>query len=104
MVAPSEKLLPGPAAVEAVTGERPHYSTFFRWTQRGVMATSGSRSKLDFVKAGSKRLTSEAAVRRFFEAATAAANGEPLSENSRTNRQKAAAIRRAEKELEEAGF
>jgi hypothetical protein len=73
MVAAAEQLLPGPAAVERVTGERPHYSTFFRWTQKGVMAGDGRRIRLEFVKAGSRRLTSVAAVRRFFEATTKAA-------------------------------
>ncbi len=70
MVAAAEQLLPGPVAVERVTGDRPHYSTFFRWTQRGVVASDGQRVRLEFVKAGSKRLTSVAAVRRFFQATT----------------------------------
>lgn len=70
MVGFSEPLLPGPVAVENVTGDRVHYSTFFRWTQRGVQVCRGKRVRLDFIKAGSKRLTSEAAVRRFFEAVT----------------------------------
>jgi hypothetical protein len=67
-----EQLLPGPKAVENVTGERPHYSTFFRWTQRGVRTSDGQRIRLEFVKAGSKRLTSVDAVRRFFRATTEA--------------------------------
>jgi hypothetical protein len=73
MVALSEQLYPGPTAVEKVTGERPHYSTFFRWTQRGVLASDGQRIRLEFVKAGSRRLTSVAAVVRFFQATTSAA-------------------------------
>ena len=67
-----EKLLPGPVAIERVTGERPHYSTFFRWTQVGVLAPSQRRVRLEFVKAGSRRLTSEDAVQRFFAALTTA--------------------------------
>jgi hypothetical protein len=76
MVAKSEKLLAGPAAVEKVTGDRPHYSTYFRWTQRGIRVDSGERIKLEYVKAASKRLTSVEAVRRFFQAVTAA-TGQP---------------------------
>jgi hypothetical protein len=76
MVAKSEKLLAGPAAVERVTGGRPHYSTYFRWTQRGIRVDSGERIKLEYVKAASKRLTSVEAVRRFFQAVTAA-TGQP---------------------------
>jgi hypothetical protein len=76
MVAKSEKLLAGPVAVEKVTGERVHYSTYFRWTQRGVRVRSGERIKLEYVKAASKRLTSVEAVRRFFQAVTTA-TGQP---------------------------
>lgn len=73
-----EQLHSGPAAVEIVTGYRPHYSTFFRWTQRGIQTGDGRRIRLEFVKAGSKRLTSEAAVRRFFQAVTEGIGG-PLA-------------------------
>jgi hypothetical protein len=76
MVAKSEKLLAGPVAVEKVTGERVHYSSYFRWTERGVRTRTGQRIKLEYVKAASKRLTSVEAVHRFFQAITAA-NGQP---------------------------
>ncbi|TWU27567.1 DUF1580 domain-containing protein [Bythopirellula polymerisocia] len=72
MAAKHEKLLAGPIAVEKVSGERPHYSTFFRWTHYGIRLPNGKRIRLEFVKAGSKRLTSVSAVRRFFNATTAA--------------------------------
>ncbi len=75
MVSTSERLLPGPVAVEKVTGERPHYSTFFRWTQCGIRTPGGGRARLEFVKAGSKRLTSVEAVRRFFKETTEASDG-----------------------------
>jgi hypothetical protein len=78
MIAAEEQLLPGPAAIERVTGERPHYSTFFRWTQRGVLVANGRRIRLPFVKAGSKRLTTVAAVRRFFGDITEAASAPSL--------------------------
>lgn len=77
MVAKSEKLLAGPVAVEKVTGERIHYSTYFRWTQRGIRLPSGDRIKLEYVKAASKRLTSIDAVHRFFNAVTAATGQHP---------------------------
>lgn len=73
-----EMLLPGPEAIERVTGHRPHYSQFFRWTQYGLQTRSGSRTRLEFVKAGSKRLTSEPAVRRFLSAHTAAATSDDV--------------------------
>lgn len=58
-----ETLMPGPEAIERVTGHRPHYSQFFRWTQYGLKSKGGAAIRLEFVKAGSKRLTSEPAVR-----------------------------------------
>ena len=72
-----EPLLPGPEAIERVTGRRPHYSQFFRWTQYGLRTRAGDPIRLEFVKAGSRRLTSESAVRRFLTANTivAADNG-----------------------------
>lgn len=69
-----EPLLPGPEAIERVTGHRPHYSQFFRWTQYGLRSRGREAIRLEFVKAGSKRLTSESAVRRFLMANTAAAS------------------------------
>ena len=70
-----EPLLPGPDAIERVTGHRPHYSQFFRWTQYGLRSKSGDPIRLEFIKAGSRRLTSEPAVRRFLTANTVAAAG-----------------------------
>ncbi|MDC0934985.1 DUF1580 domain-containing protein [Pirellulales bacterium] len=70
----SERLLTGPAAVEEITGDRPSYSTFFRWTTRGICSPGGQHVRLEYVKAGSRRLTSVEAVRRFFAASTAATN------------------------------
>jgi hypothetical protein len=67
-----EKLLPGPDAIEKVTRQRPHYSQFFRWTEVGLKTPDGHRVRLEFVKAGRKRLTSTEAVRRFFAMQTEA--------------------------------
>lgn len=66
----NETLLPGPVAIEQVTGHRPNYSQFFRWTQNGLKTKSGHRVRLEFCKAGSKRLTSVEAVQRFFKKQT----------------------------------
>lgn len=77
-----EALLPGPDAIERVTGHRPHYSQFFRWTQYGLRAKAGEAIRLEFVKAGSKRLTSEDAVRRFLTANTAAASNRHVRPDS----------------------
>lgn len=74
MVAATEKLLPGPEAIERVTGNKPSYSTFFRWTTVGVVAGEGAPVRLEFYKCGSKRLTTVEAVRRFVAAATAQAS------------------------------
>jgi hypothetical protein len=76
MVAKNEKLIAGPVAVQKVTGHRINYSTYFRWTQRGIAVRRGERIKLEFVKAASKRLTSINAVHRFFRAVTEA-TGQP---------------------------
>lgn len=78
-----ETLLPGPDAIERVTGQRPHYSQFFRWSQYGLRTKGGQTIRLEFVKAGNKRLTSEPAVRRFFAANTAAASEDAASPGNR---------------------
>lgn len=95
----SEKLFSVPRAVELATGRRPHPATCFRWRQRGI---SGVR--LETFKVGGRRETSVEAVHRFIAATTAAADGEQPSSKSRTNRQRQAAIDRAEVELDAAGI
>lgn len=74
MVAAAEKLMAGPDAIERVTGSKPSYSTFLRWTTYGVVAGDGPRVRLEFHKCGSKRLTTVEAVQRFVAAATAQAS------------------------------
>ncbi len=95
----NEKLFSVPKAVELATGRRPHPSTCFRWRQRGI---SGVR--LETIKAAGRRETSVEAVHRFFAATDAAANDPHRVPSSRTNRQRQAAIDRAERELDEAGI
>jgi len=95
----NEKLFSVPKAVELATGRRPHPATCFRWRQRGI---SGVR--LETLKVGGRRETSVEAVHRFVAATTAAADDPQHAPSSRTNRQRQAAIDRAEQELDAAGI
>lgn len=76
--------------------ENVHPSTIWRWTGRGVAGV-----KLEFFIVGGRRFTTLEAFARFVEATTAAANG--AAPVTRTNRQRDAAISRAEAELAKAG-
>jgi len=99
----NETLLPGPEAIEKVTGHRPHYSQFFRWTQTGLKTDDGRRIRLEFAKTGQKRRTSVAAVKRFFQAQTEAAlQCEPIQLPSIRDTQRHE--RTVEEQLEEAGL
>ena len=93
-----EQLLSGPAAVEAVSNDRPSYATFFRWCESGLRARDGQRVRLEYVKCGSVRKTSTEAVRRFFQALSMPSNGADVP--SRTNRQREQQLLEAEKSLE----
>lgn len=73
-------------------------STVWRWTLRGVRGC-----RLETFSVGAKRFTTEEAFARFVAATTAAASGAPVAPQARTNRQRDAAIRRAEAELARAG-
>ena len=68
--------------------------TVWRWAQRGVRGV-----RLESFNEGGKRYTTREAHARFVEGTTAAANGTPI-QSSRTNRQRAAAVARAEREAE----
>ena len=93
-----ESLLPVAAAVERVTGQRPHPTTLHRWRLRGVRGI-----KLETVLCGNRRMSSEPAVERFIIACTRAADGGER-ESSRTPRRRDAAVQRAEAELAKAGI
>ncbi len=84
--------------VEAITGETPHVTTLHRWATRGLAGV-----KLRTMYAGGYRRTSEEWIREFFEAVSAAKNGDDGMKHqlsvSRRSR-----IARAEKELEDAGI
>ena len=72
-------------------------STVWRWSLKGVRGV-----KLETYSIGAKRYTTAEALIRFTESCTVAANGE--QPKARTNRQREAAIRRAERELDAAGI
>jgi hypothetical protein len=76
---------------------RPNLSTIFRWMQRGCRGI-----RLETILIGGTRHTSTEALQRFFEATTAAADGQPIP--SRTNRRRDTDVATAEKELAKAGW
>jgi hypothetical protein len=83
----ASKLLPG----------RPNVATLWRWR------TTGCRGiKLESMLSGGRRYTSVEALRRFLEQVTEAADGPFI--RPRTSQQRESDIRRAEKELSEAGW
>lgn len=74
---------------------RPSLAAVYRWFRTGIRGV-----KLETMLVGGKRMTSEAALERFFVASTAVADGlieEPAEDRS-------ASIRSAERELERAGI
>ena len=94
-----EKLFPLPDAYERETGIRPHPSTCHRHRLTGCHGV-----RLITVRCGGKRLTSVEAVRRFNEAVTLAADGEPATPQPRTPRQRERDIQETERELDRAGI
>jgi hypothetical protein len=76
---------------------RPHIATCWRWIHQGCRGV-----KLETVSIGARRYTSQAALQRFVERTTAAADGEPIP--ARTVRQREKAIAAAERELAAAGI
>lgn len=78
---------------------RPNISTLYRWFQRGARGT-----RLETVVVGNKRFTSHEAIQRFVERTTANSPGAALPPSRPTSRQREAAIKRAERELEAAGI
>ncbi len=74
-------------------------STLWRWALRGVRGGI----KLDSYAEGAQRYTTDAALDKFREACTAAANGETVTQ-SRTSAQRQRDISKAEHELVNAGI
>lgn len=78
-------------------GRRPSFTTFWRWSTRGIRGV-----KLETLLVGGQRCTTAEAVLRFIAETTAVANGEPTPQ--RTTRQRAAAIKQAERDCQRAGI
>lgn len=78
-------------------GRRPGFSTWWRWSTHGIRGVL-----LETILVGGRRCTTAEAVARFFERTTAAASGQPVPQ--RTNRQRQAAIKKAEAECAAAGI
>jgi hypothetical protein len=93
----SESLLTFPEAAAALP-DRPHVSTVHRWRMRGINGI-----KLETIRIGGRRYTSQEALDRFIGAITSAVDGlEPAKPTSRKHQ-----LRRheqAERELEAAGI
>lgn len=73
-------------------------STVWRWAQRGVRGVV-----LETFNVAGRRFTTREAFARFVEASTEAAQGSPV-QSARANRQREAAISRAERECEDLGI
>jgi hypothetical protein len=92
----NENLVSLSTAANSLPG-RPHVSTLWRWTQRGIRGI-----RLETTLIGGRRYTSDEALDRFFTAATAIAAGETAP--ARTSRQRVRAVADAERELREDGI
>jgi hypothetical protein len=75
----------------------PSAATRWRWHKKGIAG-----HKLEIIRQGSRVCTSREAIARFIAGTTAAASGEPAPLRSPAAREKA--IKRAEKELADAGI
>ncbi|TWU29649.1 DUF1580 domain-containing protein [Bythopirellula polymerisocia] len=93
----NEKLFPLAKAYELAFGVRPNPSTCQRHRLHGINGV-----KLETAKYGGRRMTSVEAVQRFITSVTAAADG-PVCP-PRTNRQREAAISKAERDCERDGL
>jgi hypothetical protein len=78
-------------------GKKLHVATVHRWA-------ADENDPLEWIVMGGIKMTSIEALQRFIERRTAAKNPNAYNGPIRTPRQREAAIRRAEKELEEAGI
>lgn len=75
--------------------KKPNISTVWRWWKTGIKGI-----RLETIVCGGVRCTSEAAIRRFFERLTAAADGDPAP--VRSTAEKRRAVRDAERVLDAA--
>lgn len=93
-----ETLLKVTEAAKAIP-TRPSVATVWRWLAKGSRGV-----RLESVLIGGSRYTSKEAIGRFFEAVTRAGEPEGPAMPSATPRQRAAAISRAQRELDAAGL
>ncbi len=85
---------------KARNGKKIHVSTIYRWSVGGSKNHAGEIVRLETIKIGGTTCTSLEALQRFFERLSSQV---PIVEAARrTTRQREAAIRRAEKELNDA--
>lgn len=82
---------------------RLHPATLTRWILKGVRGTDGTVVKLEAVHLGGRWLTSEAALRRFAAALTAAGTPAGDAPQSRTPTDRQRASERAADELRDMG-
>lgn len=76
-------------------GRRVSYSTWWRWGNRGVRG-----HRLSLTRVGGRTMVSVESLQAFI----AAINGEPGQPAARTNRQRQAAVKKAEAECAAAGI
>lgn len=96
MALDNEHLLTPAEATREFPG-RPALRTIWRWMQRGVRGV-----KLESITIGGRRFTSREAGQRFIEATTAAAATD--RPKGQFTRERAEALDRAERELDESGI
>jgi hypothetical protein len=90
-------------AIPAFRGRQTAPSTVFRWVTTGVRQPDGSYQRLRAIRVGCKWATSRTWLREFIATLTAARMpGAPLP-SPRAPAKRLAAIRRAEKRLQEIG-
>jgi hypothetical protein len=102
-----DDLLSVPQAARAIPGFRGGQtasSTVFRWITTGVRQPDGTYQRLRALRVGVRWVTSRAWLREFIDRLTAAHQpGKQPLPAPRSPRKREAAIRRAEKRLEEIG-
>lgn len=76
-------------------GKAVHFSTLYRWGQRGLDGV-----RLEVVQAGGTKCTSRAALSRFFQRLS----GKEPTATARTPARRAKAVDRAERELSQVGI
>jgi len=94
----TERCIPIGEAPKHIPG-RPSLASVYRWMTNGVRG-----ARLETIVVGGQRFTSIEAIQRFIERTTANSPGASAPVPRPTSRQREAAIRKAERELERAGI